>query len=129
MEEKKLNSKELNKDDEKEKEFKKLKKIFKNIEENKKKVVEKLIESASFMAVELRNLENHISENGVTEEYCNGQNQYGTKKSSYVEVYNTMIKNYSSVIKQLCDLIPEDDLPSSDKGNALLSFAFKPKGK
>lgn len=80
MEEKKINSKELNKDDEKEKEFKKLKKIFKNIEENKKKVVEKLIESASFMAVELRNLENHISENGVTEEYCNGQNQYGTKK-------------------------------------------------
>lgn len=129
MTEKEVNSKELNKDEEKKKELRKLKKIFKNIDKNKKETVEKLVESAAFMAVELRELENYISENGVTEEYCNGKNQYGIKKSSQVEVYNTMIKNYSSVIKQLCDLVPGDSSPLSPNGNELLNFAFKPKGK
>lgn len=129
MKEKNLNSKELNKKEKRLKELKKLKKIFKNIDKNKKETVEKLVESAAFMAVELQELEEYISEYGVTEEYCNGQNQYGTKKSSKVEVYNTMIKNYSSIIKQLCDLVPGELLPTTDKGNALLAFAFKPKGK
>ena len=49
-----------------------------------------------------------IDEKGYTEEYQNGANQRGTKKCSEVELYNTMIKNYTSVVKQLTDLIPKD---------------------
>lgn len=42
-------------------------------------MVQKLIESAAFMSVELTKLENYISVNGVSETYQNGENQYGTK--------------------------------------------------
>jgi hypothetical protein len=53
------------------------------------------------------------------EEYQNGANQYGVKKCSEVEIYNTMIKNYSSIIKQLIDLLPND---SKGSGDELLDF-------
>lgn len=124
----KLNSKELKEDDKFSTELKKLKKIFKNIPKDKKNLVNKLIESAAFMSVELKKLELYISENGVTEEYQNGSNQWGTKVSTEASVYNTMIKNYTSIIKQLCELLP-DGLPSTKEGNALMNFVTKPKGK
>lgn len=87
-------------------ELKKLKKIFADIDEDQKKIVERLIENAAFMAVELSKLQEYIAEHGSTETYQNGANQFGKKKSSEVEVYNTMIKNYSAIIKQLCDIKP-----------------------
>lgn len=99
-------------------EIRKLKKIFADIGEDNKKIVERLIENAAFMAEELSKLQEYISEHGCTEEYKNGANQFGKKKSSEVEVYNTMIKNYSSIIKQLCDLKPE----SQDKTDELFDF-------
>lgn len=97
MEEDKLRKKELNK----------LRRIFKGIEKNKKDLVEQLMENAAFMAVELKKLQEHIAEHGCTEEYQNGENQRGKKKSSEVEVYNTMIKNYTTIIKQLTELLPK----------------------
>lgn len=128
MEENDVNSKELKKADLISKELKKLKKIFKNIPKDKKNLVEKLIESAAFMAVELKELEDHISIFGVSEEYQNGKDQYGTKMSTESSAYNTMIKNYTSIIKQLIELLP-DGLPGTKEGNALMNFVTKPKGK
>lgn len=128
MEEKNVNSKELKKADLISKELKKLKKIFKNIPKDKKNLVEKLIESAAFMAVELKDLEDHIALFGVAEEYQNGKEQYGTKMSTEASAYNTMIKNYTSIIKQLIELLP-DGLPGTKEGNALMNFVTKPKGK
>jgi len=95
-------------------ELAKLQKIFEDIEPNKKKVCERLIENAAFMAEELKKLQDYIAEHGCTEGYQNGANQFGKKKSSEVEVYNAMIKNYSSVIKQLMDLLPEDRKDSDE---------------
>lgn len=88
--------------------MRKLKRIFKNIDENKQKIVAPLIESAAFMAQELQKLQRYIAEHGCTEEYQNGANQKGKKKSSEVEVFNAMIKNYSAIIKQLTDMLPEN---------------------
>ena len=101
------------------KELNKLKKIFKDIEPGKQKTVEKLISNAAFMAESLDELQEIIREKGFTEEYQNGANQYGVKKCSEVEIYNTMIKNYSSVIKQLVDLLPDD---AANGGDELLNF-------
>lgn len=128
MENENLNSKELKEVPDFSTELKKLKKIFKNIPKDKKNLVQKLIESAAFMSVELTKLENYISVNGVSETYQNGENQYGTKTSTEASVYNTMIKNYTSIIKQLCELLPEG-LPTTKEGNALMNFVTKPKGK
>lgn len=101
------------------KELSKLKKIFKDIEPDKAKIVEKLIANAAFMAESLDELQSIINEKGFTEEYQNGANQFGVKKCSEVEIYNTMIKNYSSVIKQLVDLLPNG---GTSGGDELLDF-------
>ena len=101
------------------KELKKLNKIFKDIEPNKRQTVEKLIENAAFMAESLDDLQEIIREKGFTEEYQNGANQCGVKKCSEVEIYNTMIKNYSSIVKQLVDLMPNE---SKNGGDELLDF-------
>ena len=98
MENEDVNSKELKEVPDYNKELKKLNKIFKNISKDKKDLVQKLIKSAAFMTVELTKLENYISIHGVSETYQNGENQYGTKTSTEASVYNTMIKNYTSII-------------------------------
>lgn len=103
----------------KSKELQKLKKIFKDIEPGKQKTVEKLIANAAFMAESLDELQDTIREKGFVEEYHNGANQSGIKKCSEVEIYNTMIKNYSSIIKQLVDLLPNE---SKNSGDELLDF-------
>ena len=38
--------------------------------------------------------------------YQNGANQWGKKKSAEADVYNTMIKNYTAIIKTLTDMAP-----------------------
>ncbi|MGM9917475.1 hypothetical protein [Anaerotignum sp.] len=96
-------------------EFRKLKRIFKEIPENKKKVVEKLMDNAAFMAEQLELLQRDIQEKGYVSEYQNGENQWGTKKAPEVEIYTATIKNYSSVIKQLLDLMPETDGNKEDE--------------
>lgn len=108
----------LDKDERIKKEINRLNGIFKNIDPKFKKVVQPLIEKAAFMSVTLDDIQEHIKENGVTEEYKNGENQYGIKKSSHVEIYNTMIKNYSSVVKQLTDLAPKESKKEEDDGFA-----------
>ena len=103
----------------KSKELNKLKKIFKDIEPGKRQTVEKLISNAAFMAESLDDLQEIIRDKGFTEEYQNGANQSGIKKCSEVEIYNTMIKNYLGVIKQLVDLLPDG---AKNSGDELLDF-------
>lgn len=94
------------------KEVARLKKLFKDVPKDAMNAVMALIKNAAFMTVTLEDLQENINEHGVISEYQNGENQWGTKKSPEVEIYNTMIKNLTSVIKQLSDLIPEGESPS-----------------
>lgn len=95
-------------------EKRKLAGIYTRINKKTKRSVDSLIDEAAFMAASLYELRKIINEKGYTEEYQNGANQKGIKKCSEVEIYNTMIKNYSSIIKQLTDLLPKDQ----EKGKA-----------
>ena len=99
----------------------KLNRIFKNIDEKRRKTVERLIDNAAFMAATLEDLQEDINQNGVISEYQNGENQWGTKKSPEVEVYNTMLKNYTSVIKQLTDLLPPEEGKEDDGFDAFIN--------
>ena len=104
----------LSKDEIVKKEYKKLSGIYTRLDAKMKKVVDPLLREAAFMAASLYELRQIINEKGYTEAYQNGANQKGIKKSSEVEIYNTMIKNYSAIMKQLTDLLPKDDLKKSD---------------
>lgn len=68
------------------------------------------------MAVSLEDLQEAINKKGYVEEYQNGANQKGIKKCSEVDIYNTMAKIYSSVIKQLTDLLPKSMPKIDDDG-------------
>lgn len=84
-----------------------LRSIFKELEENKRKLVTSLIEKAAFMSVELDALQEIIEQDGWTSEYKNGENQYGTKRSPEADTYIALSKNYAAIIKQLVDIVPE----------------------
>ena len=83
-----------------------LKGIFKDLDENKKKLVTPLIEKAAFMSVELDDLQAMIEKDGWTSEYQNGQNQWGTKKSPEAETVIALSKNYAAIIKKFNELVP-----------------------
>ena len=87
-------------------EKKRLREIFKELEENKRNLVTPLLEKAAFISIELDDLQETIECEGWTSEYKNGENQYGTKKSPEAETYIALSKNYAAVIKQLTELVP-----------------------
>jgi hypothetical protein len=97
----------LTKDDRIKREIRRLKKLFEDIPKDTLSRVMSLINNAAFMTITLEDLAGAIIRDGAVSEYQNGENQWGTKKSPEVEIYNTMIKNHASVIKQLTDLIPK----------------------
>ena len=87
------------------KEFKALKRLVSRCEKRKKELAIRLMDRAAFMLTTLESLEKTIAEKGVISEYQNGETQWGTKKSPEVDVYNTMVKNYTAVIKQIMDIV------------------------
>lgn len=106
------------------KEFNKMKKIYNFLPKDTFKLNEYLIKNAAFMAVSLSELQVAIDKKGYTEEYQNGKNQMGLKKISEVDIYNTMIKNYTATIKMLNELLPKN-APVTDDAEALLKFAAR----
>jgi hypothetical protein len=106
-----------------EKEIKRIKKLLKAIDRDTLATMQSLIKNAAFMSVTLDDLQDAMNQNGVISEYQNGENQWGTKKSPEVEIYNTMIKNHITIMKQLVDLLPEKD--SHSKKDLLLEFLKK----
>lgn len=79
--------------------------------DHRKKVLsllEPLIKNAAFMRVTLEDLQEAVNRDGAVEVYQNGANQKGVKQSAALQSYNTLIKNYTSVMKQLSVLLPNE---------------------
>jgi len=93
------------------KEVLKLRRIYKDLDKEKFDTVFSLIEEAAFMLVTLKDLKQTINRAGSISRYQNGENQWGTKKSPEIEIYNTMIKNHMAIIKQLSDLLTKVNNP------------------
>ena len=88
------------------KETKRLKKIFADLDANKLKTVDALIARAAFITISLQELEDELNEHGWVEEYQNGRNQCGLKKSAAAEVHISLTKNLNAIMKQLLDMVP-----------------------
>lgn len=100
--------KELSKVDRISKEKRRLKKTFKDIEENKRKVVEGLLDDSAFMRVTLIDIKN-ICKSGTTDELQQGEYTI-IREHPNVKVYNTMVQRYTTMIKQLSNLLPPDEV-------------------
>lgn len=67
-----------------------------------------LLQRADFMQGELTKLEEEISESGSVTTMCQGS--YSIDRiNPAVNAYNGMIKNFTSVIKQIHDLLPTEE--------------------
>lgn len=96
-------------------EVKRLEQVFKpKMSSDKYQTVLGLIENASFMKIQMTEMQGRINEDGVTVKYQNGENQWGYKKSPDVETYNSFIKQYTTIIKQLTELLPQEFAKDSD---------------
>lgn len=95
--------------------FVKTKELIEGLTPSKRELALKLLSKAMFMESELEKLQGIIAEKGWTETYQNGANQYGIKKSSEGDVYNTLIKNYTAVIAKLNDILKEEGQQASDE--------------
>lgn len=102
------------------KEARKLKRIFKELPQSKTDIAEKLISNAAFMAATLEDLQEAIDQAGFASTYRNSETQWGVKKSPEVELYNAMIRNYATVIKQLLDLLPKEEAKQEE--NEFINF-------
>lgn len=107
------------------KEFVKLKKNLKEIDESRKLTIEKLLQEAAFMTVTLDETRQIITRDGIIEEYQNGATQKGLKKSSAVEVYDKLLTSFSKVVEQINKSLPEPIPP--DVSDSIMSFAFGKK--
>ena len=82
--------------------------FFDGVDKYQRANVAPLIQNAAFMKVTLEDLQEIINSEGVTEVYQNGANQKGIKQSATLQSYNSLIKNYTAVIKTLSNILPEE---------------------
>ena len=89
------------------KEVARLKRLFKEIVENKKKLVFATIDDVAFMSITMQDLRENIIRDGTTVEYKNGENQYGTKQSPDAQLYLQFSQKQTQAMKILQDCLPK----------------------
>lgn len=80
--------------------------IFRDLDENKLKIVGPLISRAAFLTVSIAELEEQINREGWTEEYQNGSAQKGVKRSAAADAHIALTKNLTAITKQLLEIVP-----------------------
>lgn len=116
---------ELSKEERIKAELDRITKFFEKADGNQRAIVTPLLQNASFMKVTLEDLQKVINTEGTTERYQNGQNQHGFKSSASLQAYNSLIKNYTSVIKSLSAILPQEE---KQRTTTLLT-SWEPKEK
>ena len=89
--------------------FNKTIEIIEGLPDGKRERAAKLISKLLFINKQLEKLQEIIAEKGWTETYQNGANQFGIKKSSEGEVYNSLLKNFCTTMRCLNDMLPETE--------------------
>ena len=105
------------------KEEKKLEKILANVEVDKVKFVKGLIENAAFIYVTLYELKEILLETGTIENFENG-NQKLLREHPAMKNYNSLIKSYTTIMKQLFEFLPDAGAGTKEK-DEFLNFIKK----
>lgn len=100
-------------------EVKNLEQIIEKIEGKKKIVAKKLLTEIKFYNKTLKKLRKLVDDEGVVVSMPQGNYEIDREHPA-LKSYNTSIKNYQSLLKQLCELF--DDLPPDDIPDALEAF-------
>ena len=101
--------KEITKDERIFKEEKRLRNIYKNMKTDNKAIIDGLIRRAAYMRITLEDYEKDLDTNGYVEMFSQSEKTDPYERERPVaRLYNTMNKNYQSIIKQLSDLLPKE---------------------
>lgn len=99
--------------------LKDIRSIFENRRDSKSQLALNLLDKIEFMENTLLELQDEIDKNGTITEMCQGA--YSINRANpALQAYNTMIKNYTSSIKQLVDMLPDGS--KQVEGESLLKF-------
>lgn len=95
-----------------------LNRIYKNVAKENKSIIEGLIQRAAYMRITLEEMEKDLSDGGYVEMFSQSEKADPYERERPVaRLYNTMNKNYQSIIKQLSDLVPKQEAkPAKDDG-------------
>lgn len=89
--------------------------ILKQIAEDRKPIANDLIKEICFMGETLTELKKMIKETGAVELFEQGKQKF-MRENPALKSYNATIKQYSSIYKQLTDLIPKTITNKEDDG-------------
>lgn len=90
-------------------EINRIKKNYKEIEKEKAKVLEGLINEVSFIKISLEELRENLLKEGLTELFEQGEQRFNREKPE-VKIYLNFMKTYHSSMKLLLDMIPNDEI-------------------
>ena len=96
--------------------------VLESVPESKKLMAQTLIPRMAFHIVMIKKLEEIIKAEGVVDHYQNGNNQFGTKKSPYVDAHQKYTQLYNATVKQLNDLMPKNEELKVPEKDELVSF-------
>lgn len=97
-----------------------LRKTFEARTDDKSKLALDLLKRAEFMRTTLIALEDKVNSEGVVTEMSQGSYSID-RENPALRSYNTTIKNYTSVIKQIVELLPAQE-NQNQAGNKLAAF-------
>ena len=86
--------------------------IFKDIDENMKKFVEKQIINLAWYTISIEDLQQSIDEVGTVVEYNNGGGQSGLKDNPDVKTLIAYQKHVNTIVNQLVSLVPPSQAKS-----------------
>lgn len=86
-----------------------MKRIYHDLSPEKRIICFGMLEEAAFLKTTLSKLREEIGEEGYTDEYKNGENQYGRKVSATLQSYNATLKNYYVLMEKLMKMFPLEE--------------------
>lgn len=95
--------------------IKELKDTFEKLDDDKSKLALSLLDKAEFLEETLQELKIKVKLQGVITEMCQGEYSI-ERENPALKSYNTTVKNYTSVIKQLNDMLPTKEQNPKDDG-------------
>ena len=99
------------------KEINRLNKIFVIKSDEEKAYLESLIKRAAFMRCNLEDMEKDLNEKGFTEMFTqSAQAPPYERERPMARMYNSLNKNYQTLMKQLSDFVDRTEKPPEDDG-------------
>ncbi len=122
MAEKKKSCEDLTVEERVKKAEQKIRSFFKNIDVEKKKFISDPIHQLAVTQILLERLSKELENGDVIEIFEQGKQRL-RRENPALKAYNTTIKSYTALFKQLLDLLPNTEAEKA--GQALMMFAAK----